>query len=309
MDIESRVKYYLGNLYLYHSFKKKITYNFEIKEEIITYGIMQLINKDILNSNNYDNQIRHYLSDLKKYINQSDIINFQLLIVFGDISHKVDKFAFTKSRPVDMKNNYNILLNLNTPRHWGCLGEVDKYDIPFFSKINKVVWRGTNTGSPNCDVNLRYLLISKYQNSSNKNIDTKFSHLSQKNNYTGNLIFDKMPIKELLQNKFLISIEGNDVATNLKWIMYSNSLVLMPKPTICSWFMEDKLIPDFHYVELKSDLSDLEDKYNWCCKNLDKCEKIVRNAKLYVSQFLNFDKEKEIVKKILNIYTNIIDIK
>jgi len=311
MEIEARVKYYLGNLYLYHSFKKRLEYSFEDyeKDKMISYHKTHYIDKDILHSNNYDNQIRHYISDLRKIINNAELNDYKILIKLGDLNCKLDKFTFTKTRPIDMKNNYNILLNLNTPRHWGCLWEVDKYDIPFTSKQNKIIWRGTNTGDKDSQLNLRYQLISKYQNYPNKNIDVRFSHLSQYNDSSQNFIFDKMSIKDLLQNKFLISVEGNDVATNLKWIMYSNSVVIMPKPKIASWFMEDTLIPDYHYIEVKSDFSDLEEKFTWCCKNLDKCEKITKNAKLYVGQFLNEDKEKEIEKKIIDIYTNIIDIK
>jgi len=43
--------------------------------------------------------------------------------------------------------------------------------------------------------------------------------------------------------KYILSIEGNDVASGLKWQLYSNSVVFMRKPKIVSWAMEDKLIP------------------------------------------------------------------
>ena len=90
--------------------------------------------------------------------------------------------------------------------------------------------------------------------------------------------------------------------------MYSNSLVLMPKPTICSWFMEDKLINGKHYIEIKNDFSDLEEKYNWCCNNLDRCKEIVQNAKKYVRQFLNEENENKIIKKIIEIYIETVKI-
>ena len=46
-----------------------------------------------------------------------------------------------------------------------------------------------------------------------------------------------------LNYKFILAIEGYDVATNLKWIMSSNSLAVMPRPTYATWFMEGTLIP------------------------------------------------------------------
>ena len=41
------------------------------------------------------------------------------------------------------------------------------------------------------------------------------------------------------KNKFIISIEGNDVASNLPWIMASNSLAFMTKPKFEGWFMQE----------------------------------------------------------------------
>ena len=69
---------------------------------------------------------------------------------------------------------------------------------------------------------------------------------------------------EQLQNKFILCIEGNDVASNLKWAMSSNSLVFMTKkPKFETWFMEGTLIPGHHYVEIKDDYSDMIEKMDY----------------------------------------------
>jgi hypothetical protein len=44
-----------------------------------------------------------------------------------------------------------------------------------------------------------------------------------------NFLKPTVPIKEMLLYKFLLSIEGNDVASDLKWKLSSNSLVIIPK--------------------------------------------------------------------------------
>lgn len=302
MDIEDRLNYYLGNLYNIFIKNQEIEYkDIFNKEEKISYNKIQLINNDILFHDNYDNQIKNYVNDLRKYFNNSEIKIFNIYIAFGDIHSKMNKYCFTKSRPIDLINNFNILLNLNTPRHWKGLDDVKKYDIPFDKKNNKIIWRGTTTG------NKRVNLVEKYQNHQNQNIDIKFSHLCQ-NVIDNNYIFNKLSIKEHLQSKFIISIEGNDVATNLKWILYSNSVVIMPKPTVCSWIMEDKLISGLHYIEIKSDYSDLEEKYKWCLNNLEKCKKIAENGKKYIKQFLNQENETKITNKIIEIYCKTIKI-
>jgi hypothetical protein len=302
MDIEDRIKYYLGNLYNIFIKNQQIEYKDIFNEkEVISYNKIQLINNDKLFNDNYDTKVKYYIDDLRKYFINSEIKNFNIYIAFGDVNVKMKKYCFTKSRPIDLSNNFNILLNLNTPRHWGGLDNVKKYDIPFDKKNNKIIWRGASTG------NKRVKFVEKYQNHQNKNIDIKFSNLCQ-NVINNNYILNKLTTQEQLQSKFIISIEGNDVATNLKWILYSNSVVIMPKPTVCSWIMEDKLISGTHYIEIKSDYSDLEEKYKWCLNNLEECKKIAENSKTYIEQFLNQENEKKITNKIIEIYCKTIKI-
>ena len=297
MNIEYRVKYYLGNLYEIFKNNQKIDYNVYLNEkEEITYNRIQLINNNMLFYDNYNYQIKHYINDLRKCFSESKIDKFTVFIALGDIDIKMKQFCFTKSRPIDLINNYNILLNLNTPRHWGGLDDVNKYDIPYNKKNNNIIWRGVSTGKYK-----RVNFVDKFQNNINKNIDIKFSSLVQ-NVPNNNYILHNMSIKDQLQSKFIISIEGNDVATNLKWILYSNSVVIMPKPTVSSWLMEDMLIAGIHYVEIMNNYSDLEEKYNWCLNNLDECNRIADNGKKYIQQFLNIDNEKEITKRIIDIY-------
>lgn len=98
---------------------------------------------------------------------------------------------------------------------------------------------------------------------------------------------DKLTIEEQLQYKFILSIEDNDVATSLKWTLSSNSLCLMVKPKFETWFMEGTLIPDVHYVELKEDYSDLNDKIEYYLAHPEKAEAIINNAHQYIEQFQN----------------------
>ena len=79
--------------------------------------------------------------------------------------------------------------------------------------------------------------------------------------------------------------------------MSSNSVAVMPKPKYESWFMEGKLIPDYHYIQIKDDYSDVEEKINYYIKNTDKLKIISKNANEYISQFK--DKESEKIISIL----------
>ena len=49
-----------------------------------------------------------------------------------------------------------------------------------------------------------------------------------------------------MQHKYLLALESNDVATQLKWLLTSVSVVVMPTPTTESWLMEGRLQPFVH---------------------------------------------------------------
>jgi hypothetical protein len=76
-----------------------------------------------------------------------------------------------------------------------------------------------------------------------------------------------MTRQEQMDAKMIIMAEGNDVATGSKWAMLSTSTVIMSKPGVFSWLMEDRLIAGIHYLEVKWDWSDLEEKVRWCLSN------------------------------------------
>jgi hypothetical protein len=80
-------------------------------------------------------------------------------------------------------------------------------------------------------------------------------------------------------------VEGNDVATNLKWALASNSVVLMPPPRVETFFGEGLLRPYVHYIPLRPDTSDLEDKVRYCEAHLSQCEAVAREGRRYVTRY------------------------
>ena len=105
-----------------------------------------------------------------------------------------------------------------------------------------------------------------------------------------------------MKYKYILSVEGNDKDSGINWKLNSNSLVLMAKPRVTSWLMETTLIPNYHYVLLKDDFSDLYQKYIWCENNQNKCKKIIQNANLYMKQFKNESIEGKLEIDVLNKY-------
>jgi inorganic pyrophosphatase len=84
--------------------------------------------------------------------------------------------------------------------------------------------------------------------------------------------------------------------------MSSNSIAVMPKPTYETWFMEGTLVGDYHYIEIKKDYSDLEEKLNYYIEHTNEALKIIENAHTFVGQFQNKECEKLISLLVLQKY-------
>jgi hypothetical protein len=227
---------------------------------------------------------------------------------WGDVyeNQKVP-YILVKTRPVN--NMEMILTRVEVERHWGPVQDVKQYDIKYENKFNIACWRGVTTGLPE-KAGSRFALVDRWFGKTPM-INCGFNEIVQNRNEWKNKMKSSMDIRTQLKYKFIISVEGNDCASGLKWQLYSNSVVMMCKPTICSWFMEDHLIPFTHYIPLKTDYSDLLAKCKWAIAHPQKCKEISRNAKAYVEQFLNTENElliqEEVMKRYLDNHTIITD--
>ena len=92
-------------------------------------------------------------------------------------------------------------------------------------------------------------------------------------------------LAEQLQYKLLLSAEGYDVASDLKWKLLSNSVVIMPTPRRTTWFMETLLEPWVHYIPVQDDFADLSERAMWALAHPDECKLISWQATLWVEQF------------------------
>jgi hypothetical protein len=66
--------------------------------------------------------------------------------------------------------------------------------------------------------------------------------------------------------------------------------------------MEGTLKPDVHYIEVKDDFSDAEEKISYYSKNETEALKIIENAHNHVEQFKDIKKEKLISLLVLDRY-------
>jgi hypothetical protein len=292
---EDRIKYYLNEL------SDKTIPISDIPKEFEFAGPF------LLNSGAIEKYKNEYFTNFKLYLNLLSNLDqsYNFVCTFGDSTTYNKEYAcISKVKKITDYNPNIILLKLDNIRHWNILPKIKSIDLPFKSKNNKLIWRGASTGQYKLN-NPRNLLVTKFQDHCNLNIDIKYSELVQEYKNlpdSSKYKFSTLTPKQQLESKFIISVEGNDVASNLKWLMLSNSCILMPNPTFVSWFMEDHLEPYIHYVPLSPDFEDLETQYEWCLNNPDKCETIAKNGTKYAEQFMDICNENYICKMVLETY-------
>ena len=195
----------------------------------------------------------------------------------GDINYLFPVPEITKSRPLTDNNSSNILLNLDKIRHFTWV--VDPFS--WEEKQCRIIFRGNVTNKPH-----RQQFIEQWKNHPLCDIAT-----------TGN-----MPLYDHLRYRYIMSLEGNDVASNLKWVMSSNSIAVMPRPTCETWFMEGQLMPNYHYIEIAPDYHDLIERITYYDTHPDEAKAIIEHAHEWVSQFRIKKREKLISLMVLDKY-------
>jgi hypothetical protein len=217
-----------------------------------------------------------YYFDLKEFLHYfkgSTKFNYH----FGDETHVNPVPTLFKARPIQGDNANSILFKLNKRRHFQWVDD----KLKFSEKNNQLVWRGT----------AHHELRKRFAEAYYKHPRFNVGQTNQRSGRGKPWQKEAMTIDEQLNYKFLFCPEGRDVATNLKWAMSSNSLCLMPKPRFETWFMEGTLKAGIHYVEIKRDFSDLEEKMDFYIAKPKEAEGIIANAHKHVARFQNKDLE------------------
>jgi glycosyl transferase family 90 len=203
-------------------------------------------------------------------------------------SHSV----FSHSRPEG--NGRVVLWPLPGYHDAGCeqMGSgISKIDVPWDGKINKAFWRGASTGPWPSQHPYRACRLDLITASSEK-CDAKFTKVCQTESATPEEIETArrnvaplVDIKDMLKYKYLIVVEGNDLASNLPWALSSNSVVLMPRITREGIVANNRFLEPFqHYIPLKNNFKDLNQKIEWCEANQDACRNITKTANRYMNK-------------------------
>ena len=210
------------------------------------------------------------LYDVLKYFHP----RLHFLFTPGDVTLVPHQPTFVKSRPIHGDNRNAVLLKLNKFRHF----TLTKHDKPFQKKKDMLVARTTwANASPQ-----RRRLCEQFWNHPLCNVGkTRL----EENDDLPQTVKPYLSRRQQLEYKFIACTEGVDVASNLKWVMSSNSIAVSPPMQYETWFMEGTLIPDYHYIEVRPDFSDLIEKLEYYIAHPDEAEDIIRHAHEHVKLF------------------------
>lgn len=105
-------------------------------------------------------------------------------------------------------------------------------------------------------------------------------------------------LPEQQRHKFILAVPGNDVPSSLRHDLLSGGLVLMPRPFWESvWFFGLK--PDIHYIPLRADLADLEERLEWCRDNDSACREIAEAGRRFALEFFEPGLELEVQRRLV----------
>ncbi len=237
------------------------------------------------------------------------------LVVIHDNKRGFSIPTFTQSAAIPAWLSNRCILPINAERHWDFVTKVDGSDMSFQEKDDTLVWRGATTGlfrvrkgaqrhASRFHVARRWEELKTYDIGFSKIVQID-AHNSDIDRATiGTMLKEPLTIQEHLKSKYLLSLEGNDVASGLKWMLYSRSLVIMPHPTCESWYCEGFLQPFRHYVPVAHDLSDINEVYAWCRQNDRKCERIAMNGRAFVLSLMNQAREQDLARKVADAYAS-----
>ena len=215
--------------------------------------------------------------------------SFQWGFCPGDVTYVPEYPSIVKSRPLTEDNENSVVMKLDKIRHFIFVNDKKT----FTEKKDMAIFRGKVKGKPS-----RRMFMEMYFNHPMCDLGDVSKNTTDPQEWQT----EKKTIREHLDYKFILALEGNDVASNLKWVMSSNSVAVMPRPTCETWFMEGSLIPNYHYIEIKPDFSDLEEQLLYYIEHTDEAQNVINNAHEYVSQSKNREREELISLWVLNKY-------
>jgi hypothetical protein len=219
-----------------------------------------------------------------------------------------------------------IVWFFNSKYHLNRLKYVIEVDIPWNWKRDDVVIVNLDDGGDGGGNTMMNMMAQQKKNFQLLNLSI---HLEQDLNVplvassstTPTNMNDKQRIETMLKSKIIVLPCTHTLQSmnELKWILYSRSILLMPPPSLTTFVMEERLEPFVHYIPLESMcieegvdptklFQSMIKQIKWILQNPYKARKIAEQGTLYIHDLFfhedAYDDNKMIEFEILKRYSH-----
>ncbi len=188
-----------------------------------------------------------------------------------------------------------------------------EFQIPWESKISKAYFLGATTGGSFNRDNYMSFPRSKLVRLGQLYPDLVYSGFSSFAQVPPSFIseFEKQfPLKPfesdktILRYKYPVDADGNSNGWfRLPVIFHSNSLCIKHKSPFIQWYYSE-LKPNYHYLEVERDFSDLIEKIDWAERHPKDCKEMVLNANKLAEKVFDLSAQNEYLYKVIQTYSH-----
>ena len=106
----------------------------------------------------------------------------------------------------------------------------------------------------------------------------------------------------MINYKYILDIDGRASTWDATaWKLNSGSVIFKTESCWIQWFY-DEYLPWVHYVPIKNDFGDLQEKFHWCESHQEECKQMVKNSKALFQKIYSYS---NIVKDTIRILQQI----
>jgi hypothetical protein len=162
------------------------------------------------------------------------------------------------------------------------------------SRLAKVYWRGAASSSDGND--LRSRVVAKSLTMTTERMDVKLTPWGgweNGQNIPEHFFAPRVPLREFLNHKFILIVDGACISSNLQWVFGSGSVpIMITHPDNDFWFKKF-LVPMQHYVPIAYDLSNFETMIDYLFEFPNEAARIAKKAQEFADHFFSASFQQE----------------
>jgi hypothetical protein len=165
--------------------------------------------------------------------------------------------------------------------------DVTRFEVPWESKVQMMVWRGSTAQNGIIITNSNFHQLSRVKLcelsfQKPQLIDARFTIFAQLGEpvaYLEQFRGETIRFEDQFNYKYHMLVDGNASSYSASgWKFFTNSLVFKSDSKWIQWYYS-QLTPWVHYIPIKTDLSDLVEKLEWAIQNELLAKTIAHNSR------------------------------